>query len=314
MKNNILNGIFGVAVGDALGVPVEFESRETLRDHPVVDMRSFGTFHLPAGTWSDDTSMTLCLMDSLSKGLDYNDIMEKFLSWIQTGAYTPFEVAFDIGTGTSKAVRRFARGTSALECGGITERDNGNGSLMRILPILFYLTPIYGADITKHEEAMTIIHQVSALTHAHKRSLIACGIYISVASMILESGSLQTGIDLGVSKALDYYQNHDAFAKELHHYHRLREADFSQLPVTEIRSSGYVVDTLEAAIWCLLNTASYKDCVLKAVNLGEDTDTVAAVAGGLAGLHYGVESIPEEWLSVIAKRDFIIQLCNRFES
>ena len=82
MKSNIINGIFGVAVGDALGVPVEFESRETLHDHPVVDMRSFGTFHQPAGTWSDDTSMTLCMLDSLSKGLDYNDIMEKFQSWV----------------------------------------------------------------------------------------------------------------------------------------------------------------------------------------------------------------------------------------
>jgi hypothetical protein len=157
---------------------------------------------------------------------------------------------------------------------------------------------------------MNIIHEVSALTHAHKRSLIACGIYTSVANMLIGSMDVLSGVERGINNAIEYYKRHDEFAGELYNYSRLSDMFFSETPVNSIKSSGYVVDTLEAAIWCLLNTKNYKDCVLSAVNLGEDTDTVAAVAGGLAGLYYGYDSIPKEWISVIAKREYIESLCN----
>ena len=186
MENLILNSIMGSCVADALGVPVEFNSRESLRENQVIDMRSYGTHNQKAGTWSDDTSMTLCLIDSLSKGLDYNDIMTNFIKWINNGDYTAYEEVFDIGNATRSALLRFERGTAPLDCGGLNDNDNGNGSLMRILPILFYINSIYGTEFTENDEAMNIIHNVSALTHAHKRSLIACGIYISVASMLIE--------------------------------------------------------------------------------------------------------------------------------
>lgn len=311
MKSNILNGIMGACVADALGVPVEFENRETLRENPVTDMRSYGTHNQKAGTWSDDTSMTLCLIDSLSKGLDYKDIMTKFMKWINNGEYTAYGKVFDVGNATTRALRRFEGGKSTFDCGGISGNDNGNGSLMRILPIIFYIRPIYGTKITESKEAMNIIHDVSALTHAHKRSLIACGIYISVANMIMEDRDLSRAVEMGIYNAVEYYKKHEEFAKELLCYKCLSGKTFSQTPVENIKSSGYVVDTLEAAIWCLLNTKNYKDCVLLAVNLGEDTDTVAAVAGGLAGLYYGYDGIPKEWLSVIAKRDYIESLCNQ---
>ena len=310
MENNILNGIIGACVADALGVPVEFENRETLIKSPVIGMRAYGTHNQKAGTWSDDTSMTLCLIDSLSKGLHYKDIMTKFLKWINDGEYTAHGEVFDVGNATRKALRRFEEGTLPLDCGGLSESDNGNGSLMRILPILFYIRSIYGNEITDNDEAMKIIHNVSALTHAHKRSLIACGIYISVASMLMEEMELSTAVELGIYNATEYYKRHDEFESELYNYNRLNDKSFSKTPLNNIKSSGYVVDTLEAAIWCLLNTKNYKDCVLLAVNLGEDTDTVAAVAGGLAGLYYGYDSIPKEWLSVIAKREYIESFCN----
>ena len=262
------------------------------------------------GPGLDDTSMTLCLIDSLSKGLDYQDIMTKFLKWINDGEYTAHGRVFDVGSATRKALRRFEGGTSPLDCGGLSENDNGNGSLMRILPILFYINSNYGAEITESDEAMKIIHQVSALTHGHKRSLIACGIYVSVASMLLEDVSLSTAVEMGVYNAVKYYEKHDEFEGELCNYNRLIDKSFSKTPVNNIKSSGYVVDTLEVAIWCLLNTKNYKDCVLLAVNLGEDTDTVAAVAGGLAGLYYGCDDIPKEWLEAIAKREYIESLCN----
>lgn len=309
MENNLLNGIMGACVADALGVPAEFVNREKLSKRPVTDMRSYGTHNQKAGTWSDDTSMTLCLIDSLSKGLDYKDIMTNFIKWINNGEYTAYGEVFDIGNATRKALRRFEGGKAPLDCGGLSENDNGNGSLMRILPTLFYIRSIYGTEFTENDEAMDIIHNVSALTHAHKRSLIACGIYISVANMLIGSMDVLNGVESGINNAIEYYKRHDEFAEELYNFSRLSDMFFSETPVNSIKSSGYVVDTLEAAIWCLLNTKDYKDCVLLAVNLGEDTDTVASVAGGLAGLYYGYDSIPKEWISVIAKREYIESLC-----
>ena len=311
MKNNVLDGIMGLCVADALGVPVEFMSREKLKMNPVIGMRGFGTHSQPVGTWSDDTSMTLCLVDSLTKGLDYSDIMCKFQSWLKEGAYTPHEEVFDIGIATRQAIMRFTNGTEPLKCGGIGERDNGNGSLMRILPILFYIQSIYGTDFEEIDEAFSIIHNVSSLTHAHKRSKIACGIYISVASMLLGSVDLKIAVELGIYKAAEYYRKQTEFKDELSHFDRLFEKGFKKLNAKAIKSSGYVVDTLEAAIWCLLNSSTYKDCVLKAVNLGDDTDTVSAVAGGLAGLYYGYENIPFDWLDLIGKREYVESLCNQ---
>ena len=315
MTNKVLSGIMGLCVGDALGVPVEFYSRESLQHNPVTGMRGYGTHNQPAGTWSDDTSMTLCLADSLINGLNYPDIMSKFLSWADEAKYTSYDEVFDMGISTSKAITKFAGGRKPLECGGKSEHDNGNGSLMRILPIVFYLQATYGRDITRNDEAMTIIHNVSSLTHAHKRSLIACGIYISVASMLMGNYDLFTAVKIGVNKAIEHYNKHNEFVEELPYYERLSDIKaFINVPIESIKSSGYVVYTLEASIWSLLNTDSYKDCVLTAVNLGGDTDTVAAVAGGLAGLYYGYDSIPSKWLSVIAKRDYIEDLCNRLYS
>ncbi|NLN07269.1 MAG: ADP-ribosylglycohydrolase [Firmicutes bacterium] len=309
----IKDAIVGLCVADALGVPVEFCNREALKDNPVVGMRAYGTFNQPAGTWSDDTSMTLCLIDSLQNGLNYTDIMDKFLKWMTEGAYTPYGEAFGIGRTTRAAIARYAGGTPPLACGGTAESDNGNGSLMRTLPLLFYLHTVYGPDFVFNEEAMGIIHNVSALTHAHKRSQIACGIYLSIAEELWRKRSTADAFTEGTDRAFAYYKKHDEFAVDLAFYHRLIRKDFVKLPEKEIKSNGYVVHSLEAALWCLLNTDSYRNCVLLAVNLGDDTDTVAALAGGLAGLCYGYGSIPKEWLRVIVNLDYIENLCRQYE-
>ena len=309
MNEKILGGIFGLCVADAIGVPVEFNSRETLARNPVNDMYGYGTYNQPPGTWSDDTSMTLCLMDSLTSGLDYSDIMRKFQSWVDKGEYTPHGEVFDIGIATRKALQRFTDGTEPLMCGGTSEYDNGNGSLMRILPLAFYLS----AMKIKNDEFFDIIHDVSALTHAHKRSQIACGIYLSVAMEMLGG---RRNIDSGITAAKrycnGYYGDKPEYEEELEHFERIFSNGFEDLPPEDIKSSGYVVHTLEAALWCLLNTDSYESCVLKAVNLGDDTDTVAAVAGGLAGILYGIHSIPDRWLEQIARFDYIKELCGAF--
>ena len=155
MEEKILGGIFGLCTADSVGVPFEFRSRESLARAPVTDMCGYGTYNQPAGTWSDDTSMTLCLLDSLSKGLDYTDIMQRFLLWLDKAKYTPHNEVFDVGRTSREAIFRFTQGVLPLRCGGASEHDNGNGALMRILPLVFYLHSRFGHDFFENEEAIT---------------------------------------------------------------------------------------------------------------------------------------------------------------
>ena len=305
MKDVMLGGMMGHCVGDALGVPFESKKREELEKNPVSDMQGHGTHNQPPGTWSDDTSLSVSLAAALTKGLDYNFIMEKFIQWFDEGFYTPHGDVFDYGATTRRALVSYDKSKNPMKCGGSEESDNGSGALMRILPLLFYLQKHYGNHFQSQKEAFDIIHKVSSLTHAHPRSHIACGIYLSVAAELTVHQNLDDAVIEGISKANDFYHSQVDYQEELENFHRLDYKEFSEIPAKEIKSTGYVVDTLEAAIWCLLNSESYESCVLKAVNLGDDTDTIAAIAGGLAGIFYGYEQIPEKWLNQIVKRDYI---------
>lgn len=285
-----------------LAFPVEFVPREKLDKNPVTKMEGFGSYPYPAGTWSDDTSMSLAALDSLSNcRIDWDEIMKNFGRWLQLGDYTPTGEPFDVGRTCLKSIMNyFRRNMNAIECGGIGEHSNGNGSLMRINPFVLYL-------YVKDKFDIEIIHNASALTHAHPRSQIACGIYANVLRQLLVM-PFKESVYIGLAKANERYSGEPEFE----HYKRLFSPDFSKLPREEIKSSGYVVDTLEAAIWCLLTTDNYRECVLTAVNLGGDTDTIAAIAGGLAGALYGYESIPSEWLETLAKREYIEDMCKKF--
>lgn len=316
MKKNIwLDGMMGLVVGDALGVPVEFTSREERKEDPVTGMREYGTHQQPKGTWSDDSSMSIATMDSIKSlgRVDYKDIMDRFSEWYLHGKYTPFNEVFDIGIATSRAITNYGRGSEPTESGGFTEWDNGNGSLMRILPICLYLYERQKKICASENESIYIVHNASALTHAHLRSQIACGIYYFLVQSIIENnGSLLHCLQHGIDSAYKYYRQDFSNYSELGKFDRLVDlAEFKTLPDNDIKSSGYVIDSIEAAVWCLITTGSYKECVLKAVNFGDDTDTVAAIAGGLAGLIYGYEDIPAEWLAVIKKREWIEGLCEK---
>ena len=330
INKTVKSGIFGVVVGDALGVPVEFTSRAERKADPVMNMREYGSHRQPKGTWSDDSSMMLATLDSIIKcgGMDYGDIMEKFGMWMLHGDYTPHGDVFDIGITCSRAISAYRpdMGIDPLDCGGRGERDNGNGSLMRIMPVSLHvgLDKDYWNDAFI-EDVAEETHNASRLTHGHPRSQIGCMIYTSICHELIYRGeeSLYMALWKGIQGTFDFYERRavslpwydDGFKRELQAdaYGRLRDLEsFPRLPDSEIKSSGYVVDTLEAAIWCLLTTDSYAGCVLKAVNLGDDTDTVGAVAGGLAGLAYGYDSIPGEWMDVIANKDWISKMCDDF--
>ena len=314
MKNIWKDAVFGVVVGDALGYSVQFEDRATVAQHPVTDMRGNGTFHLPAGSWTDDSSLTLALLDSIGKTgkLDLKHIMNNFADWLENGAFTPYGEAFDVGRGTFRAIRGYIHRDNPRQCGSYDERNNGNGSLMRIMPACLYCCIKGLAD----KEAIKEIHLVGSLTHAHIRSNIACGLYYFMTKTILSGrGStfmarLQEGLDHGFA----YYESALSDHENLEYYDRLCDLSaFAKTPEDKIKSGGYVVDTLEAVLWSLINTDSYKSALLKAVNLGGDSDTVGAIAGGLAGLWYGREGvigIPSKWIDTIQKKEWISELCD----
>lgn len=296
-RNFIKDALLGVATGDALGVPVEFRSRSILERDPVTDMRGYGTHHQPPGTWSDDSSLTFCLAEMLCNGYDLQNLANRFINWKHYSYWTPHGDVFDIGIATAEAITRLQNGTPPTLGGGTTEGSNGNGSLMRILPLLFYIKDMPIAERFKH------VQEVSSLTHAHLRSVNACFIYLELALAILKGQSKETAYETVCSTVTDFLQN-----GETHHFSDILSGQLPQFPIAKIHGTGYVLRTLEAAIWCLLNTNSYSEAVLQAVNLGDDTDTTGAVTGGLAGLLYGWETIPAHWLNVLAKRDAIDQL------
>jgi len=303
-KDRVIGGLVGVCVGDALGVPVEFVSRDKLRLNPIKDMVGYGTHNQPPGTWSDDSSLTLCLAESLCKGFDIHDIANKFIKWLYEGYWTPYGETFDIGNTTYIAISRLKSGVNPLDAGPKDEFSNGNGSLMRILPLSFYLEKM------KKEEQFEITHKVSRITHGHLRSQMACGIYIQIAINLLKEDPPEIAYKKAKEISLDYYSR-EPYVYELKHFDRILKSDIRKLSINSIKSTGYVIDTLEASLWSFLNSKTFKDAVLTAVNLGGDTDTIGAVTGGLAGIYYGYSAIPKDWVKKIAKVDEIIELSER---
>ena len=314
MKNNIwLNGIMGVIVGDALGLPAQFKDRSVFKKNPVTDMEGYGTFGLPAGSWSDDGSLTMATFVSLNEkhAIDCEDIMGRFVEWLYEGKYTPFGEAFDEGLTCTRAIGNFWNGDSVETCGMRGEFANGNGALMRILPVCLLAYEKENAGEWTKDEAIAAIHKVSALTHNHLRSQMACGIYYFLMENILDGeGDLLERMQKGMDMAAAYYGESVEALGQLEHFQRLfYMEEFRNVAEEHIKSGGYVIDSIEAAVWCLLNTDNFRECLLKAVNLGDDTDTTAAIAGGLAGVFYGYESMPEEWLEKMQRRGWIEEMC-----
>lgn len=303
MLNKIKSVILGHAIGDALGVPVEFVSREQLQEHPVTDMIGYGTYNMPAGCWSDDTSMSLCALESLSNGsiIDYNEIMYNFSKWYNNGEFTATGAVFDIGNTCYDAIYNYDQlEYDALKCGLADERSNGNGSLMRIHPFVLFLYCNGFADDYNLNRTITF---ASSLTHAHSCSVDGCIIYAHILRELLNTPAKES-----IYNALDKIKMPNK------RYHRLFDEDISVVDISDIRSGGYVVDSLEAALWCVLTTENYTECVLKAVNLGGDTDTIAAIAGGLAGALYGFDNIPKKWISSLIRKEYIENMCkNAYE-
>jgi ADP-ribosyl-[dinitrogen reductase] hydrolase len=298
--------LLGVAVGDALGVPVEFKSKEFLCLNPVTDIVGYGTHHQPPGTFSDDSSQTFCLAEMLTGGFDLNTLARNFIRWQDEGYWTAGGNVFDIGGTTRAAIERLKKGVQPEAAGGTDDFSNGNGSLMRISPLIFYLIdkPI--------EERFEITRKVSSVTHGHIRSVIACFYYLEFGLQLLEGKDKFKIYHNLLEEIPAFLQSISVDPSELARFDRLLQGNIYELAEETISGSGYVVHTLEAGIWCLLTTSSYMEAVLNAVNLGEDTDTTAAVTGGLAGLLYGSDDIPADWIMQLARYRDIEELAERF--
>lgn len=302
--SKIIDGVIGHAIGDAMGVPVEFKGR-ALFYKPVKEMLKSEVGD--KGTWSDDTSMELATIDSFINcgEWNYDDIMNNFVSWINEAKYTSRGITFDVGRTCLRAIKNYSLNkVEALKAGLDSFNDNGNGSLMRIQPVVYYC---YYKKLS-NKEIYELVKNISSLTHRHEVSILGCYIYVLYMIKLLD------GIDK--EKAYNDIKNEDysIFSIEaLDCYKRILKDDLNTLTVDDIKSSGYVVDSLEAAMWVVLKAKDFKESIIGAINLGGDTDTIGAITGSMTGIIYGYNTFPKEWLNALARREYIEDLCNKYE-
>lgn len=304
IEKQITSIVYGLAIGDALGVPVEFMERGT---YLLDGMIGYGTHHKPPGTWSDDTSLTLALLEHLGTKSTLYDLMDTFDKY-RLGYLTPYDECFDIGMATDRSIDRYLSGIQPEEAGGREDYDNGNGALMRISPL---------AIILQFEESFSmrvkVVERYTKLTHAHPRSIIGSIIYIQILIELLANKNLKKALSNTQELILREFPSDHPYILEFNeNYKDIFTHDFMSQSVNAIRSTGYVVDTLKAVLWCVGNTDSFKKAVLKAVNLGGDTDTIGAITGTLGGAIYTIEDIPSEWIERLVSKEIIDKNCNLF--
>lgn len=284
--------LLGLAVGDALGASVEFSPRGTFP--PVTDMVGGGPFGLQPGQWTDDTSMALCLAVSLveREGFDPHDQMTRYLRWWQEGYPSSTGTCFDIGNTVRRALSRY-RETGDPFAGPTDPHSAGNGCIMRLAPIpLFFYPDLEAAAHFAAESART--------THGAQECLDASRLF---ARMLVRALA-------GASKEEVLLADRDTFQGRPNIV-ALARGEYLEKPEEAIVGSGYVVRSLEAALWCFAHTNSFREAVLKAVNLGDDADTTGAVCGQIAGAFYGLAGIPTAWREKVAMKDFIISLADQ---
>ena len=282
--------LLGLAVGDALGAPVEFMRPGTF--DPVTEMLGGGPHGLMPGEWTDDTSMALCLAESLieRRGFDAIDQLQRYVRWWRNGHLSSTGICFDIGLTTREALQAFE---SSGEPSGLTSPDSaGNGSIMRLAPVPMY----YALNL---EDAIEFAGQSSITTHAAEEAVSACCYMAAVIARALQGSDKEEVLDPPGSSDLADGVKRVAFGS------------FRIFNPPQIRGSGYVVESLEAALWAFHHTDNFADGACMAVNLGEDSDTTAAVYGQIAGAFYGANEIPTRWANAVVRKDLIIDFADQ---
>lgn len=291
-KDRYRGCLLGLAVGDAIGTTVEFQPRGTFQ--PVTGMTGGGIFNLKPGQWTDDTSMALCLAESLveKNGFDALDQMQRYLDWYENGTLSSTGKCFDIGSTTRQALERF-KATGKPMSGSTHPSSAGNGSLMRLAPVAMFYAP-------SRAKAQTFAGRSSRTTHAAKECVDACTLF---AGMLVSALAGQEKETLLFESSISGIESEKIRA--------IAKGEYRNKPIQHIRGNGYVVDSLEAALWCFWTTDTFSDAVLQAANLGDDADTTAAICGQVAGAYYGQSSIPFPWLENLHMCDEIVHLADR---
>ncbi|MDR2663471.1 MAG: ADP-ribosylglycohydrolase family protein [Treponema sp.] len=304
IKEQVFGAFYGGITGDALGVPFEFKNRGTFTAQ---GMEGFGTYMQRPGTWSDDSALTLCMVENFTKNGDEAALMGNIARYAEEAYWTPRGKVFDIGGTTRAAIDRFRAGIPPNQCGLSGETDNGNGALMRIAPAVLPFMFVRDAGFAALAETAV---RYAGLTHAHPRSTLGCIIYVYLLYRLSQYDTFEKALEKTI-QACESGLKDTVYAAEMKHYSRVFNREIPRLKVEEVYSDGYVVHTLEAALWCVAKNGNYKDTVLAAVNLGGDTDTTAAVAGTIAGLLYKYKTIPAEWIAVLARKEDIDALLGK---
>ncbi|THB67108.1 MAG: ADP-ribosylglycohydrolase family protein [Gammaproteobacteria bacterium] len=285
--------LLGLACGDAVGTTVEFKAPGTFP--PVTDMVGKGPFRLKAGQWTDDMSMALCLAHSLiyKKGFDSVDQMNRYCNWQSCGYMSSTGECFDIGNTVSKALDRYRQSGDPLS-GSTDYNAAGNGSIMRLAPVPMFYYPDY-------EKMLYFSSESSRTTHAADECIDAC----KLLGSIIFNAFTKEGV--GREGVLFKHGFHDWKSEKIGY---VASGEYRNVYDKSVKGSGYVVDSIDAAMWCFQYTNNYKDAILKAANLGDDADTTAAICGQIAGAYYGIEGIPESWLEKLVMREEIENLAD----
>lgn len=292
IQSRFRGALLGLACGDAVGTTVEFEHRGSFE--PVTDMVGGGPFRLPPGAWTDDTSMALCMATSLIEKWSFDpvDQMERYCKWNLDGYLSSVGRCFDIGGATRNALRKFMYSKEPFS-GDPSPGSAGNGSIMRLAP-----TPMF--FFADRELAITMSGESSRTTHAAAECIEACKLLGGILHAALSGASRE-----------DCLFAHGVTGLECESIRSIAKGDYRNKQESEIVGSGYVVKSLEAALWCFLKSRSFEESILRAVNLGDDADTTGAVCGQVAGAHYGEEGIPNSWLKKLVMVKDIRELADR---
>lgn len=306
MRLKYIDGLMGFVIGDAAGIPNYAKTREELLKKPVTKMTANETYDMPEGTWGDNTSMMIATIDSINakNDIDFNDIALKYAAFKNHHQYTANHEVFKLNPTCGKAIDCFEENhDDPLTCGIADSNANDAGALNRILPIAYFALDKKLKDF----EVLELVKKISSLTHANEICLMGCYIYTRFAMFLLTGKDKYSAYSM--TKCVDYTMFSESTREA---YQRLLNGDITKLKINEINSSSYIVDTLEACIWVLLQSENFKEAIIGAINLGENTDTIGALTGGLAGILFTYDFVPEEWKNSIQRREYLLDIFEEF--